>query len=190
MLKIFFIASIFLLGVDLALTAPSVPEYRYITPGKEVRRSTSARPVTFNGVAIGTTELNSIATPGTIHSLLDGHHFYQRGWYLSHTDTDEPVWEYLPDHGNQSSTQPVKRQSGTISLIIDHQSLPYISGAMVDYINIYDNIGFTVTEASWSTVGVGEMFLDLFDDGAFVTSSSSLFGDLAGIFFNALEIFA
>ena len=32
--------------------------------------------------------------------------------------------------------------------------------------------------------------LDLYDAGSFVTSSTSLIGDLTGIFFNALERFA
>lgn len=190
MSKILSIASVFLLGVDLALTAPTAQEYRYITAGKEVRRSTSARPVTFNGVAIGTTELSSTATPGTIHSLLDGHHFYQPGWYLSHTNTDEPVWEYLPDRRNQSSSQPVKR-GDQISIQIWENSL--VSENIIQPIDEiamhYQYIDILATEISWST-DVVFVALDVFDNGAFVTSSTSLVGDLFDIFFNAFEIFS
>lgn len=184
------IASIFLLSIDLALSTPTPQEYRYITADKELRRPTYSRPVTFNGVAIGTMELNSTVTPGTIHSLSDGHHFYQPGWYLSHTDTDEPVWKYLPDRRNQSSSQPVKRQSGTISVVVDRMSAPYITGALVDFVDTYEPTPFTIDELSWFTSGVSEMFMDVFDDGAFVTSSSALIGDLFDIFINAFEIFA
>jgi hypothetical protein len=187
MSKILSIASIFLLGVDLALTAPTVQEYRYITAGKEVRRSTSTRPVTFNGVAIGTTELNSTATPGTIHSLLDGHHFYQPGWYLSHTNTDEPVWEYLPDRRNQSLSQPVKRQVDNIRLSINNGQ--FITESIAIANGIYETLTSTASEISWSS-DIGFSALDLFDNGAFVASSTSLVGDLFDIFFNAFEIFA
>lgn len=185
------VASIFLLNIGLALSIPTVQEYRYITAGKELRRPTYLRPVTFNGVAIGTTELNSTGIPGTIHSLSDGHHFYQSGWYLSHTDTDEPVWMYFPDRRNQSYSQPVKRQSedGYIQVYTEANSSPYISGAIVDFADTFEPLSFTIHDLSWSTSGVGEMFMDVFDNGAFVASSSALIGDLSNIFMNAFDIF-
>jgi hypothetical protein len=47
------------------------------------------------------------------------------------------------------------------------------------------------TGKSESVVVVTEGYaIDFFDDGSFVTSSTSLIGDIADIFFKALEIFS
>lgn len=180
------------LNAHLAVTALAVTEYHYHAGNQTLRRPTTLRPVTFNGVAIGTTELNRTAELGTLHALTDGHHFFHEGWYLSNSSSAGPVWEYLPDHPNAPSSSPekIKRQSGQIEVYVNKQSAPYLSGAFVDYVQAFEEIPFTVQEVSWVTSGVGEMFMDLFDDGAFVTASTSLVGDLVDIFCTALEIFA
>lgn len=177
--------------VQSALGAPASPEFHYQTEdGKIVNRPTTSRPVTFKDVAIGTTELNKLAEPGAIHLLEDGHHFFHQGWYLSDSDAGTPIWQYLPDRRNSSSDiQPKKRQSE--GLFIDSH-IDY-AGRQILEIQFEADLYYTLDladEISWSADFVGSIALDLFDNGSFVTSSTSLVGDLAGIFFNALEFFS
>lgn len=84
----------------------------------------------------------------------------------------------------------MKRQSGEVKVYIEPKTAPYIQGAFVDFMDTLEDLPFIVHEVSWVTSGVREMFMDIFDDGAFVTSSTSLIGDLVDIFCTALEIFA
>lgn len=93
-----------ILNALLAVTALAATEYHYHADTQILRRPTTLRPVTFNGVAIGTTELNKTAEPGTLHSLTDGHHFFHEGWYLSNSSSSGPVWEYLSTRRNASSS--------------------------------------------------------------------------------------
>jgi hypothetical protein len=192
MSRLLFVASL-LLSANLALSTPiatDLREFRYIGAGRELGRPTYSQPATFNGVAIGTTELNSTVAPGTTHSLADGHHFFHPGWYLS--NGSEPVWEYAPDRRNSSSARRVRRSiDGTIEvkMIVDPVTIQYLEGPAIDFANAWEDVGRTAFEIQWESWGVGEMFLDVFDDGAFVTSSSALIGDLANIFYNAFEIF-
>lgn len=83
-----------------------------------------------------------------------------------------------------------KRQSGEIKVYLDYKSTPYVDGAFVDFVDTLEDLPFTVQEVDWATSGVGETFMDIFDDEAFVKSSTSLIGDLVDIFCTALEIFA
>lgn len=66
-------------------------------------------PIRFNGLAIGTNELDSEAANGTIHALAEGPHFGQRGWYLSGSDGGGR-WEYLPDL--RASSSSLKERDG------------------------------------------------------------------------------
>lgn len=93
-----------ILNALLAVTALAATEYHYHADTQILRRPTTLRPVTFNGVAIGTTELNKTAEPGTLHSLTDGHHFFHEDWYLSNSSSSGPVWEYLSTRRNASSS--------------------------------------------------------------------------------------
>jgi hypothetical protein len=179
-----------LLSIHSAFGAPASPEFHYRTEdGKTLNRPTASRPVTFNGVAIGTTELNKTAESGAIHLLEDGHHFFHKGWYLSDSAAGIPVWQYLPDRQNSSSdSQPKKRQSGY------EFDASFSNGLQLELDLSSWNMQWRtlplVEEINWSTNWPGSFALDLFDDGAFVASSTSLIGDLADIFFNALEFFA
>jgi hypothetical protein len=87
----------------LSGSTPAVSEYRYFHGADEINRANRSLPIRFNGLAIGTNELDSSeAANGTIHALADGHHFGQRGWY--HPGTDGANWEYLPDLRSSSSS--------------------------------------------------------------------------------------
>lgn len=180
-----------LLNIHSAFGAPASPEFHYQTEdGKTLNRPTVSRPVTFNGVAIGTTELNKTAEPGAIHLLEDGHHFFHKGWYLSNSAAGTPIWQYLPDHRNPSSdSQPKKRQSGYDIDIDLGDGAQFLELDLSSWNMVWRSVPL-VEEISWSTDWTGSFALDLFDNGSFVTSSTSLVGDLVDIFFNALEIFA
>ncbi|KIM93306.1 hypothetical protein OIDMADRAFT_35807 [Oidiodendron maius Zn] len=183
-----------LLHIGLAVCSPVTAEYHYHAGGKEVRRPAHNVPVTFNGVAIGTTELNSTATSGTRHSISDGHHFTHQGWVL--TDNNEPAWEYLPDiRSKVQAKSKVKRATDDIVLLtfdgdttIKQMVTDFIfhQGYSVDVIT--SNALTVARDISWSEATPA--ILDLFDAGSFVTSSTSLTGDFADLFFDALEFFA
>ncbi|KUL82274.1 hypothetical protein ZTR_10766 [Talaromyces verruculosus] len=179
-----------ILNAQLAVAALAATECHYHAGTQILSRPTTLRPVTFNGVAIGTTELNRTAEPDAFHSLTDGNHFFYEDWYLSNPSSSGPVWEYLPTRRNASSPQMAKRQSGEIKVYLDHKSTPYLDGAFVDVVDTLEDLPFTVQEVNWVMSGVGEIFMDIFGDGPFVTSSTSLIGDLVDIFCSALEIFA
>jgi hypothetical protein len=179
-----------LLGFGLANATPTPVEYHYQSGDQVLQRPTKFKPVTFNGITVGVAELNQTAEVGTIHSLSDGHHFFHRGWSISDSD-DGPVWKYLPQRRDQSSSLS-KRVPGseTVQLYINRQSAPYLSGAVVDFLNVYEHAPFTVHEVSWSVAAGSDFGMDLYLNEAFVTSTTALFGDLVNIFWNALEIFA
>jgi hypothetical protein len=184
-----------LLNTRSALGAPASPEFHYRTEdGKTLNRPTASRPVIFNGVAIGTTELNKTAESGAIHLLEDGHHFFHKGWYLSDSAAGTPVWQYLPDRQNSTSDSQLKRGRPEGILTGSYIESP---GSQIVEIQLpfdeYDAYYYPISlaeEISWSTDWSGSFALDLFDNGSFVASSTSLIGDLADIFFNALEFFA
>jgi hypothetical protein len=184
-----------LLGFGLAKANPTPVEYHYRSGDKVLQRPTKFRPVTFNGIAVGVTELSQTAEDGTIHSLSDGHHFFHRGWYISDSD-DGPAWKYLPQFRNQT-TSLEKRSGdvdpgdlGTFQVVTDRMSAPYLGGATIDFVDIIESPPFTIDEVSWTTANTNIFGMDLYFDDAFVTSTDALFGELVDIFWNALEIFA
>ncbi len=180
-----------LLYATVGLCAP-VAEYRYFFGEREIRRLNTTVPATFKSIAIGTVELNAAAEVGTKHALADGHHFGQVGWRL--TDTDGPAWEKF---SSPNATEPLGKRSsvsGDLKLALgdkvwtnnnvylphaDLQSANIMTSGYLNEANIIDWI--------W-TSDPAHLALDLFDAGSFVTSSSSVFGDLADLLFNAIEI--
>lgn len=80
----------------------------------KINRVHHSLPIRFNGLAIGTNELDrEAAANGTILALAQGHHFRQRGWYLN---VDGPQGgtasatrdSYHLDGGLGSSLKPLK----------------------------------------------------------------------------------
>ncbi|KAH8802581.1 hypothetical protein F5884DRAFT_903236 [Xylogone sp. PMI_703] len=172
-----------------AATAASAPaEFRYFGLGKEIRRGNLSVPITFNGIPIAITELDPTATNGTIHSLADGHHFRHRGWVLS--DKNGGAWEYSPR--TPASTQ--KRSPNIepdINLNIHTSTSNVITGTFTNADTTFFAApqGEVFTEVDWEFFNLvdGNQLLDLFDDGAFLTTSTAVIGELFESFFDAIS---
>ncbi|KAH8799338.1 hypothetical protein F5884DRAFT_758363 [Xylogone sp. PMI_703] len=97
--------------IALGMSSPTRREYHYRNCNKEIQRLNHSTPITWNEVPIGTNALDSFATPGTLHSVSSGHHFFQSGWHL--TNKNGGSWEYIPRNDTTSGTQTdlTKRQS-------------------------------------------------------------------------------
>ena len=189
----------FVFNVGFTIGAPALSSYRYLSGDTEVRRSNHSEPITFKGIPIGTAELSNVADPGTVHSLSEGHHFYQRGWYLS--DVDGGAWQFLPNRKNATSRTIIKRQAKTLGIDIGttNSVIAIIPGGdsggevlipRTTVSTITKGFIDSATTASWDVAGEAAAALDFFDGASFVTSSTSLIGDISSIFFNALELFA
>jgi hypothetical protein len=77
------------------------PEYHYYSGDAKIKTVTS-KPVTFNGIAIGTAELNA-SDVGNWPALGDAHHFRHPGWVLA--DTNGGSWEYIEYRTIQNGTE-------------------------------------------------------------------------------------
>ena len=187
--------AVFFSSVAVAATLPT-PEHRYWSGDQEVTRLNHSEPIRFNGIAIGTTELNSTGIPGAIHSLQDGHHFFHKDWVL--TDTNGGSWEYLPDIRRRGVE---KRQSGEPDFIVFQGFSGYtIYNVFFSGSNRQEPTDFEIPTSliagsalmAWSwriEPNSGFEVMDLFDDDSIFASTSSLIGDLTDIFMNALELF-
>jgi hypothetical protein len=190
-----------LLYVAGALSSPTTSQYRYFHGIDEIQNLNHSRPVHFNGVAIGTNELDSEALNGTIHALADGHHFGQRGWYLSGTNGGS--WEYLPELRSlmkRASCGSLPAGEYRVCSLISASTTVSCLGALAARGASDSCTRFSVETLSNGALGAATEFAwdvtsaltatDLFDGSSFVTSSTALIGDLSSIFFNALEFFA
>jgi hypothetical protein len=183
------------------------PTFRYFRNNVEVPRSANhTSPITFNGKPIGTKELPD-APNGTVHGLDEGHHFMHAGWYI--TDTNGGSWEYLPEireKKKSASTQPrgitddimeaielvlnnanntpgqgIIVRGHTLGGGISRLALPLLSSQFLDW--------------TWSSpnlsLGRHAIELGIAANGAFnvLASSTAVFGELAHIAANALDIF-
>jgi tRNA-dihydrouridine synthase len=184
-----------LLHAAAGLCAP-LSEHHYFHRTSEIQRPTYDVPIKWQGIAIGNTELDPVAANGTIHSLSDGHHFRHRGWYL--TDTNGGAWEYLPNLA-------VLKRSTDAKTDVFHSIEATIDRAMKHYSNKHAVISFEENFSTFLGVDLIEGmkfdrgyisphhvkgYMDLYDSTSFITSTTSLVGDLKDIFMSALEIFA
>ncbi|RFU35022.1 hypothetical protein B7463_g1281, partial [Scytalidium lignicola] len=187
--------------VSVALGAPVVSEFHYVhsvNTTKELRRWNYSTPIVFNGVEIGVNALGETATAGTVHALTDGHHFYQRDWFL--TSANGASWEYLPGlRENFTSQKNTKRQfeediawmvfNGNVGPIAPTQDLAVGAGGVLESVeSVFAQPD--LTEIGWDVISdSSSIIIDFIDDGEFITSSTALIGDLVDIFVNALDIF-
>lgn len=173
--------------------APSPTTYQYYHGTTLIKTNTSS-PVTFNGVAIGTTELNPNAVNGTLHNLSDGHHFYHQDWFL--TAANDGSWQYLPNRKDNKQKQGLsKRQSfsanffeGASDFMIHGSEFNTVGGDQIINNGVI-NIVPESSGASWQFEDDSSPTLDFFQDDNFITSSIDIIGSIAGLALNAFEIF-
>ncbi|KAH8803618.1 hypothetical protein F5884DRAFT_861937 [Xylogone sp. PMI_703] len=187
--------------ISAAVCSPVISQYRYVhsvNASKEIRRPDYSTPVTFNNVSIGTKALDETAESGTIHALTDGHHFFQKDWFL--TSTNGGSWVYLPNL-RETFTAHRKRQTaemeiawnvynGNIGPLYVGQGLAVGEGGLLETVeSVFAEPD--LTEIGWDVISdtASDIIIDFIDDGAFITSSTAFIGDLVDIFVNALDIF-
>lgn len=187
--------------ISIATCAPATSEYHYISaadPSKEIRRLNYSNPVKFKGIAIGAKPLDEVAAYGTTHALIDGHHFYQRDWFLS--DLNGGSWEYLPGLRESFATRNMKRQgeeleidwsnvfSGNIGPVQVTQDLAVGAGGLLEDVSTIFNLP-DITSADWDVSETSSIIIDFLDESEVIAAATSLIGDLVDIFCNALDIF-
>ncbi|PVH91336.1 hypothetical protein DM02DRAFT_664105 [Periconia macrospinosa] len=154
----------------IAGRAPLAPIYQYYHGSTLIKTNVSS-PVTFNGLAIGTTELNPNAVNGTLHNISDGHHFYHQDWRLSKRQSFEAhFFEGASDfsvHGSEFNNVGGDQiiNNGVINIVPESSS------------------------ASWQFEHDSNPILDFFEGDSFVTSSIDIIGSIAGLALDAFEIF-
>jgi hypothetical protein len=210
------LAAVFLSAIWLAPVVLGSPEYHYHVAhrNQEVQTANSSLPVMFNGNAIGTAELNLTAAPGTVHPLADGHHFYHADWVL--TDRDGGSWEYLPGRHDKAARllrtrnmAHTRRQSYNLQMAIQGNlgsggGIPFsLTLDLKPAVDTFATVQTLASDAgianavpsassmSWKWVDPSNTQDLLWEVGQeVIAASTSLIGDLANIFFNAVDIFA
>jgi hypothetical protein len=66
-----------ILQAQSTLAMPVTQYYQYFSDGRELLRPNYTTPAKFNSIAIGTTELNHTGIVETVHTVSEGHHFFQ-----------------------------------------------------------------------------------------------------------------
>jgi hypothetical protein len=189
----------------LTLSAPSItgPDHRYFSGSKEIRRVNLSAPIVFNGIAIGTTELSETGTPGEIHSIAAGHHFYHRDWYI--TAANNGSWKYLPDLRANASSNSMKvtrstneerialyfARSGSLNSMGVGNTISFAG----DYYPYYQMSTLTngmieaATEVAWEETGNMLTTIDFFDVESLLLATVDVIGDLSNMLCTAMQFF-
>ena len=188
-----------LLTLGFATCSPVTPSYHYVAGGRAFRLLDHNVPITFNGIPIGTTELNSTAVAGTTHQLSEGHHFTHPGWVLSGNNSSNARWEYLPDLRHLDAQ--LKTRATTLTLFEEFQIASGLTyrmefGERLFLDDIVTTVGTITSGAVQSATSVSylttqiDYSMDIWDGGSIIVVTNSLTADFENLFFTALEFFA
>lgn len=90
-----------------AVALPEISYHYFKSDGTEVLLKNYSQPITVGGIAIGTIELPSLNTSGSVHPLTSGHHFGHRDWLIT-PDGDGYSWTYKEGFSDRRANSKFK----------------------------------------------------------------------------------